>query len=141
LRDLWPEFRAVKILASVDGYGPLNELIRYPARWSVIDRNLRDLDQNFERLGLSDVIVMTTVQIYNVMDLDPLYEYLATHFEKVCPLPQLINLHHPPYLRTQVLPPPLKAIARKRLTQIREKTQARFDAGRSGNGKFGPRYE
>ena len=93
------------------------------------------LDRSYHELGLGDVIPMCTVQAYNVLQLEPLFEYLASGFQNVSPIPNLINLHHPNAFRTQVLTPELKALARQSLRRIWEKTDARFESG-----AFGPRY-
>lgn len=129
VKKLWPHFRIVRLLCSVDGFGPLNEFIRHPSKWSVIDRHLREFEDRFEELGLREVLLMCTVQAYNILHLEPLYDYLASGFKKVTPLPQLINLHYPDYYRTQMLPPELKKEASLRIARIKSKVQARFDAG------------
>lgn len=135
VKALWPEFRKVRVLASVDGFGALNEYIRHPSKWSVIDANLRDLDRGFARYGLNEVLLMCTVQVYNVLQLEPLFEYLAQGFENVAPVPNLINLYNPFYYRTQLLPPELKSLARERLLSVKSRAEARF-----ASGQFSPRY-
>ncbi len=123
-RELWPRFQAVVLLVSVDAFGELNEYIRYPSRWSVIDANLRELDRNFDRYGLKEVTLSATAQAYNVLHLARLYDYAST-FERVSPIPQIQSLVYPHYYRTQVLPPQLKELATGRLSRLLE----RLDAG------------
>jgi organic radical activating enzyme len=135
LKELWPNFRIVRVLASVDAFGQMNEYIRHPSKWTEIDANLRDLDRNFHKYGLTEVMPMCTVQMYNILHLEPLYEYLADGFKNVAPVPHLINLHHPLYYRTQVLPKELKSLARERLSAIRKNAESRFASRR-----FSPRY-
>lgn len=113
---LWPHFRSVSLLCSVDGYGRLNDYIRRPSHWSDIDGNLRTLDRQFDNWKLSWATVSATMQTYNALTIHELFEYLRTAgFSRVTPLPQLVPLFHPPYLSIQTLPVPAKALVRERL--------------------------
>ena len=56
----------------------------------------------------------STLQMYNVMRIDRLFKYLG-EFERIIPIPKLINLFHPPYYSTQVLPLEMKDLVRERL--------------------------
>lgn len=129
VKNLWPRFKSVQIYASVDAFGSLNEFIRYPTRWSDIDANLRDLDQHFDRYGLDRVEIMTTAQLYNIFQLEPLYDYLFENMTRVNKLPKLIDLHIPTFLRTQVLPKELKTLVKDRLTSIFIKSEKRVADG------------
>ncbi|MFI5360477.1 MAG: twitch domain-containing radical SAM protein [Elusimicrobiota bacterium] len=129
LKTLWPRFRAVRLFCSVDAFGALNEYIRPPSSWKTIDRNLRDLDSHFVSYGLAEVLIMTTVQAYNVLRLDELYDYLFENMSHVGQLPHLIDLHHPRHYRSQVLPTPLKNRARAKLEGLMDRTRARIASG------------
>ena len=41
--DVWKEFKRVALCVSVDAYGPLNEFIRFPMKWSKLERNLEEV--------------------------------------------------------------------------------------------------
>lgn len=43
LVDLWNHFKSVQITVSIDGYGKVNEYIRYPFKWEKVETNLRKL--------------------------------------------------------------------------------------------------
>ena len=120
---LWPHFRSVSILCSVDGFGKVNDYIRRPSKWSDIDRNLHKLDDHFDEWKLKQVTCSATVQIYNVLQLAELYDYLATGFKHIRPIPQLAPLYHPNYLSIQILPERAKAVARERLLAVRDKAK------------------
>lgn len=122
VKELWPHFNHIRIYASVDAYGSLNDYIRFPAKWKTIERNLLDLEQNFEKYGIRLVLINTTVQMYNVTQLDRLFEYLS-QFERIIPIPKLVNLHHPYHYRTQVLPQELKTLAKERLLIARAEAE------------------
>lgn len=66
-------FQWSSVNASLDGYGSVNEYIRAPSRWNIIDKNFRKLAAEGKRniqLGISPVI-----QIYNVLNIVDLLEY------------------------------------------------------------------
>jgi sulfatase maturation enzyme AslB (radical SAM superfamily) len=114
--SLWRHFRHVSLLCSVDGYGILNGYIRRPSRWSDIDRNLKLLDSHFDEWNIRWAVVSATIQIYNVLSIRDLFEYLRNSgFSRLTPLPQLVPLFTPRYLSIQSLPPAAKAEARRRL--------------------------
>ena len=57
--ELWKQFKGVKILASVDGIGPLNHYIRFPADWSQIDKNLHFIDEHHEEYNIQECILIS----------------------------------------------------------------------------------
>jgi sulfatase maturation enzyme AslB (radical SAM superfamily) len=115
LRTLWPQFKQVHIYCSIDGYGAVNEYIRNPLKWSELDANLRHLDEEFADYGLSEIAISCTVQAYNVLRLGDLFDYLATTFKNVRPMPALPLLCHPEMFDVRVLTEPLKRLAIERL--------------------------
>ena len=117
--ELWKQFKAVKLFCSIDGFDTVNEYIRMPSKWETIDRNLRLLDEQAKELNISEILISTTVQAYNILNLDQLYSYLRT-FKNITPAPNLINLYSPNYLGTQVLPQAVKAKATERLLAVKE---------------------
>lgn len=121
---LWPHFRSVSLVCSVDAFGRLNEYIRRPCKWSDVDRNLRVLDRHFVEWKIRGIICSATVQIYNILQLGELFDYLASGFEHIAPLPQLVPLYEPRYLSIQILPARVKNIARGRLVAERAKAEA-----------------
>ncbi len=121
---LWPYFRSVSIHCSVDGFGAVNDYIRRPSQWRDIDRNLHILDQNFKEWKLRLVVCSTTVQVYNLLQLGELFDYLADSFQHVTPAPVLVPLYDPAYLSIRVLPERVRGVARQRLLAERAKARA-----------------
>ena len=115
--ELWKEFREVCLLVSIDAVGELNSYIRYPSKWSIIDRNMKILDEQYKEMNVSEVLVSTTVQALNILHLDQLYKYLD-QFKFIKKAPNLINLHVPVYFQSTYLPEKLKNQATKRLLKI-----------------------
>ncbi|MEZ5354223.1 MAG: twitch domain-containing radical SAM protein [Bryobacteraceae bacterium] len=122
--SLWPQFAGVTLIVSIDGFGPLNEYIRRPSKWRDIDRNLHLIEQNFKRWKLRSVVVNTTVQAYNVLEVGPVLNYLSNHFRQISPIPQLSPLFEPSYLSIQMLPAKIKAAARAHLVAVREQARS-----------------
>jgi len=101
------KFRRVELLLSLDAVGSTYEYIRYPARWSVVDANVRKL--KYEH-GLV-CKVPPVVQVYNILGLVDLYRYCdAMDFEvtmNILHMPDRLAIHH--------LPPRVRKVAAARL--------------------------
>lgn len=123
--ELWKEFKAVRLLCSIDGFDKVNEYIRYPSKWEKIDKNLTFLDENFNKYKIEEILLSCTVQIYNVLSLESLYDYLKK-FKNIVPALNLVNLHVPFYLKTTLLPPEAKALASQRLKKIADDLRGRL---------------
>jgi sulfatase maturation enzyme AslB (radical SAM superfamily) len=109
--DYWNYFKKVKINASVDAYGDLNRYIRYPTNWKLVEKNLAIFDemQKDSRVTLQ---IHITVQMYNILHLDKLFDYLIDrNFTDI----YLNILNHPSYLNIRTLPLDLKLLASQRL--------------------------
>lgn len=124
---LWKHFKGVRLFCSVDGVGAVNDYIRPPSKWHVIDKNLMYLDQHFHELNIIEIILSCTVQLYNILDLAELYTYLQK-FKHVAPLPDIENLVYPSYLRTTLLPQVAKLEVEKELTQISQELAGKIPA-------------
>jgi organic radical activating enzyme len=61
--DLLSKFKKVKLCCSIDGYGEVNDAIRHPSRWDIIEKNLNSLDSLPETF---EVFTSTTVSILNI---------------------------------------------------------------------------
>jgi pyruvate-formate lyase-activating enzyme len=73
--SLIKEFGNVTFYASIDGYGTLQEYIRYPSNWEQIDKNLRYLLDNCDNITLRP---MPVIQILNLNKMVELFEYFET---------------------------------------------------------------
>jgi len=108
--DYWQHFKKISLNASIDAYGDLNRYIRYPTGWSLVETNL----MKFKELSHENLILQIhiTVQMYNILHLDKLLEFLD--------MQQINNIYlhildHPSCLNIKVLPTELKELARDRL--------------------------
>jgi MoaA/NifB/PqqE/SkfB family radical SAM enzyme len=106
--DLWSNFKEVRFMASLDGCGPVNDYIRHPSRWSVLERNLDFLDQMDGRIKLS---IFATLQIFNIYHLTDFLQWkINKDFKRLgatSPMSPFIKtqpLYTPPYLSMRALP-------------------------------------
>ena len=105
--ELWKHFKTIKMGVSIDGIGRVNDYIRYPSRWEVIEKNLRRLD---EAEGNFNLWIAMTVQALNILNLPEIFEWkINQNFKRVNtaewqPLLTLHPLHSPHFLNVKVLP-------------------------------------
>ncbi len=120
-RDLWPKFKTVNLLCSIDAFGALNDYIRYPSRWATIARNLDIIDREHEQLNLGWATISTTVQIYNIFNIAELVDYSHQQFSFIRPMPNLVHLSAPSHFNIQFLPDDLKQMAAEHLQDLRNR--------------------
>ena len=110
---IWKEFKNVKIGASIDGFGKINDYIRYPSRWEKIEGHLDLLDK---ATGNFNLWIATTVQVYNILHLPDLIKWrLEKKFKrvnnaKIRPLLTTHLLHNPDFLNIKLLPQSYKKL-------------------------------
>jgi hypothetical protein len=117
--DIWKYFEKIEIGASVDGVGKIVEYIRHPAKWRILERNMRRLD---DAEGNFKMWLAPTIGILNSRHLpDMIIWVLEQNFKlinaqswkpPITPHP----LHHPKWLNIKILPPE----AKKEITEYYE---------------------
>lgn len=117
----WPRFRGVTLALSLDGIGAVNDYIRHPARWETIERNLHTIDEEHARLNVAAAWVNTTVQVYNILHVAELVDYLHARCRFINPVPYLAPLFAPEYFDVRILPRRLKREATRRLRALAER--------------------
>jgi sulfatase maturation enzyme AslB (radical SAM superfamily) len=111
--DILSKFDTVSINASIDGFGEMNDYIRYPSHWNKIS-------QNFERLAQMKNIqlgITPVVQIYNMFDIDKIIDYVFDVNERYKSnvfIDFLIDTK-PKNLDVKILPQPIKDAAKVKL--------------------------
>ena len=114
--DIWKHFKKVIIGVSIDGFGDVNNLIRYPSKWQKIEENLKKFTL---AKGNYDIHITTTIQIMNIWHLPEFIEYIITNnFARVGPWEKTPILsphpvHRPPYLNVNILPDEFKEKIKK----------------------------
>jgi len=93
--SLWKHFKYVEIGASVDGQGIVNDYIRYPSEWDIINQNLKLIDD------LDDNIIAhltTTISVFNIEHLIDWLKWVnMQEFKKIGKLSSCICTTHPVY--------------------------------------------
>ena len=112
--DIWKHFKEIRIGASIDGVGRVNEYIRYPSRWDNIMKNLKMLD---EAEGNFKLWIAFTVQILNILHMPDFFQWKTEQqFKRVNPvnswkpIATIHPLHSPLFLNAQILPMEVKTI-------------------------------
>jgi len=118
--EMWTHFKQVLIGASVDGYGDVLEYQRYPAKWSLIERNLQKIDQLPNNIHAWLSLTVTSVNVFHIPDfmrwkMQQGFRKINTSKRK--PLITHHVAHRPYHMNIQVLPDKLKKTVLQKYTQ------------------------
>jgi glutamate-1-semialdehyde 2,1-aminomutase len=108
LLDKLRRFRKVTLAVSLDGYGAVNDYIRFPSRWDAVWGSVLRLRD----MGFATVQVHPTFQAYNALCITELLR-LCDREGLECVLSNV--LLHPEHLSIRALPEPCRRVARDRL--------------------------
>ena len=117
LLDTFENFQSVCLNLSIDGYGKVQEYIRSPSRWRVIEKNIRKI-MNRKNDQVS-IYFSPVVQVYNILNLTELLKWVDSLQEEFeCTLYHaLIFCTTPLFMDIAVLP---QNIRDRALEQIQE---------------------
>jgi organic radical activating enzyme len=101
LMFLSQNFKETIIKASIDGLGPVNEYLRYPSSWSVIEKNLQKLNQ-YSNISY---IVTTALSNLSLLRYHEIINWAAIN--KINLFITIVNT--PALLRPDLLPLPVKS--------------------------------
>jgi sulfatase maturation enzyme AslB (radical SAM superfamily) len=105
--ELWTKFKFVDVMISIDGAKEVNDYIRYPSEWSIIEQNLKLYDNT---PSMIDVKILCTVQALNIYFLPDFINWLFVQKFKKISKTNLDGtfhpgmLHYPQYLCVKSLP-------------------------------------
>jgi len=124
---LLSNFRQVVFYASIDGYGEIQEYLRYPSNWHQIDQNIQTL------LAHSNMIIRPTsvIQITNLNKIVDLFEYFEgfnRQQEKTIVDMMPIILENPAYLNLTYLPKEYKMMCWDRIQEWLD-TKCKYQTG------------
>ena len=116
------QFNRVVLFASIDGFGPMQEYIRYPSKWQQIDKNLNKLvEKTKDNITIN---VSPVIQSTNLGLITELFEYLENfnriHNKTIVVIHPII-LHSPIQLDLLYLPIDYKKTCWDRIEQWLEK--------------------
>lgn len=77
--ELWPKFKKVDILCSLDGVNETYEYIRYPGNWNTIVKNFEIIKVNKEKLNLHEFDVYYTHQMDNIGKIHTVLNFIKNY--------------------------------------------------------------
>lgn len=108
--ELWRHFREVRLGVSLDGWGRVNDYIRYPSKWKGIEKNLERIDKAGGNIQSWLTVTVTTYNIFYLPDF--IGWQLNKRFRKIGsqsrPFGAWHPCHRPEAFNIQCFPPGLK---------------------------------
>jgi len=101
--QLFNSFKEVYLTVSLEGYGEVNDYIRYPSKFKNIDKNLQFLHEKMHIFNIKHVAFNTSLQVHNIFKLPELFRYLS-QFTNFFWFPELSLVTEPDYLSIAILP-------------------------------------
>ena len=131
LIELWKQFKSIDVHVSLEGFGDLNDLIRFPSKWAVVDKNFRKLIQLKKQMPIF-LEVHTTFQMYTIFGIPKLLDYLKQFSSELTMIPYFIWLDHPNQLEVTVLPLELRREATENINNYLIFNKSEIESGPHG---------
>jgi sulfatase maturation enzyme AslB (radical SAM superfamily) len=107
--ETWKNFKNVTVKVSIDAVGIDYEYVRYPGKWSVIDRNIKRLEEVCAEIPKLGVEFHTVFSSYNAHAIPNLIRYLnsikSNHFLN---FPNTLQVTSPGYADARCIPVAVK---------------------------------
>lgn len=128
---LWPSektlsqllrFKKIQISMSVDGVGHLNEYVRFPSQWPVVESHIKKYFELYMNHDHVDICLVVTVSAYNIFGLPKIYEWWnelgKPESDQLYFAPVLNMVLHPQSMAPTILPKPLIQLAVDQLAAV-----------------------
>lgn len=120
--SLWSHFLQVRVGASIDGMGDVLEYQRYPAKWSIINENLKLLDNLGENIISWLAFTVTNYNVFHLADFIR-WKLTESNFKKINssrkkPIITHHMCHSPHHLNIRSLPLEMKDLVRERYKEL-----------------------
>jgi len=113
------QFREVEIAVSIDGYGKLNDYIRYPSEWKTIENNLDRLNNEMPSVTLAIDLTLMSLNALRYLDV---CDWLINYNKNVGTLIMIFHIcYEPKHMSLYVLPSKVRK-------EYLEKNKARIDS-------------
>jgi MoaA/NifB/PqqE/SkfB family radical SAM enzyme len=124
--DLLPNFKNVVFMCSIDGYGSVQEYLRYPSKWTQIDENLQTLlSMKMSNLYIRLTSVISNINLEFFPELISYFENLSDQYNVNMPLMPTV-LTNPSHMSLLSLPMDYKAYCLEKIeTFIEENPRQR----------------
>lgn len=106
---LWDKFKSVSVKISIDAVGADYEYIRYPGKWSVVDKNIKELANISKELSNIGIETHAVFSSFNAHAIPELIEYMSQFdLPRFNSFPNTIQIHNPVYANPQCIPTDIK---------------------------------
>lgn len=120
----WEKFERVEFFSSIDGMEDVGHYVRYPAKWDVVQKNIRKIDE------LGDNILLRLLYSVNALNIHHLPEFLRwvreQNFKKEKSFPGIQSfvhpgiVHWPEYLNVKILPKEYKEFVTEEMEAVKQ---------------------
>jgi hypothetical protein len=123
LISLWKTFEHVSCTVSIDGFGPVNEYIRYPIKWTKVEHNLRmylDLAKSNKKFNVG---LSCTMSIYNCLHVDQMLKFwydIITEYGIGAPSVNVNRAYYPLPANINTLPAAYRKLSVVKLQALKE---------------------
>jgi len=122
--ELWKHFKSVIIGASIDGYGPVVEYQRYPAKWSMINKNLQQIDKLGPNVRAWLACTVTTLNIFHIPEFMK-WKLQESNFKKINsskknPILTIHVAHSPSTACIQSMPLEMKQLVKEKYDDFKD---------------------
>lgn len=117
------QFREVEIAVSIDGYGKLNDYIRYPSEWQTIENNLYRLNNEMPSVTLAIDLTLMSLNALRYLDV---CDWLIDYNKNIGTLIMIFHIcYEPKHMSLYVLPSKVrKEYLEKNKTRINRTMQS-----------------
>jgi hypothetical protein len=135
--DSWQKFRAVGVGVSMDGFGKFHEYLRFPAKQSIMDKNLDLLDLQPKHISAWFACTVSWMNASHLPDF--LGWILSRNFQKVGKRPDRLPisfhlLHKPNYMNLREVPTEGKRLIENRVKKGWDSIRAHFSEAQRKSG-------
>jgi len=119
---LWETFEHVSCTVSIDGFGAVNEYIRYPIKWSKVETNLRMYLSLAKENPKFNVGLSCTMSIYNALHVDEMLRFwynIIKEYGINTPSVNVNRAYHPQSANTSILPSSYKQPSINKLLNLK----------------------
>ena len=125
--ELWKHFKTVVFNCSIEAHGQLNDYIRYPSKWTNLEKNIYFLDNLSYKYKHIEVYIHTTLQAYNIIKIPEFMDYLRyADFKNITRFPYFIWVRKPEWCSLSVLPKKMRCEAADKILDSINKHKSFF---------------
>ena len=103
--EIWSKFKRVRMTMSIDGLHDVQDYIRFPSKWHIIERNIKKFYELTKKYPNISATIAPTITIFNVMQMPDMVKwYTNNNFETFDATMALHICHGPKFLTMQNYP-------------------------------------